>query len=686
MKISSRLLWVIFAIMLVVYPVSLNAQKYNKYGDSYNFRKGMEALDERDSKKAEDSFRKEIDEHPENGYAYLYLAHIQQHNEEYGKALSSVDNALKYIPKKDKEYKGACHYKRAGIYRALDKYDEAILDYTMAISYNPDDEDSFWERAQIYFEQEKYDLADADYRAMQKLDANSPLSFMGLGRNEVKRGNFQNAVDLYDHVVALYPEYESGYSFRAEAYMGLKRYMEAASDIVKALELDYDNKAFGLMIDIADSAFVQISTKLKAMAVTDANSAYWPYCLGVINEHVKKYNDAITNYLKASKLDEDAMTYSRISSCYEDMGEWASAIEYMDKAISLDPKDTDYVLYKANIYYEAGQIQTAIEVMDQYIELVPDYAGGYYRRGWFKDNIKDIDGAIEDYTTSITLDSDYPYAIMSRGNMYLLKGENELAKKDFEMVVQKDTIPEEGSCTMYALMHLGRNDEAIEWMNKMLESSEEEGVRYEAACLYSLMGDIEKSLYYLEESLKRGNKSYHHMMTDDDIDNIRNLDAFKALMEKYFPQEVEQESSNEALVEYAEKVVEVPFTRHGGVTQVKCSVNGLPLHFIFDTGAADVTISRVEATFMFKNEYLSSSDVIGKARYMDANGDISVGTVLNIKKITFGGLELENVRASVVESNNAPLLLGQSVLNRLGKIEIDYDRSVLKITTKERIQ
>lgn len=686
MKISSGLLWIVFAIMLIVCPVSLNAQKYNKYSDSYNFRKGMEALDERDSKKAEDSFRKEIDEHPENGYAYLYLAHIQQHNEEYGKALSSVDNALKYIPKKDKEYKGACHYKRAGIYRALDKYDEAILDYTMAISYNPDDEDSFWERAQIYFEQEKYDLADADYRAMQKLDANSPLSFMGLGRNEVKRGNFQNAVDLYDHVVALYPEYESGYSFRAEAYMGLKRYMEAASDIVKALELDYDNKAFGLMIDIADSAFVQISTKLKAMAVTDANSAYWPYCLGVINEHVKKYNDAITNYLKASKLDEDAMTYSRISSCYEDMGEWASAIEYMDKAISLDPKDTDYVLYKANIYYEAGQIQTAIEVMDQYIELVPDYAGGYYRRGWFKDNIKDIDGAIEDYTTSITLDSDYPYAIMSRGNMYLLKGENELAKKDFEMVVQKDTIPEEGSCTMYALMHLGRNDEAIEWMNKMLESSEEEGVRYEAACLYSLMGDIEKSLYYLEESLKRGNKSYHHMMTDDDIDNIRNLDAFKALMEKYFSQEVEQESSNEALVEYAEKVVEVPFTRHGGVTQVKCSVNGLPLHFIFDTGAADVTISRVEATFMFKNEYLSSSDVIGKARYMDANGDISVGTVLNIKKITFGGLELENVRASVVESNNAPLLLGQSVLNRLGKIEIDYDRSVLKITTKERIQ
>ena len=645
----------------------------------------MEALDERDSKKAEESFTKEIEEHPGNGYAYLYLAHIQLHNDEYGKALSSIDNAIKYIPKKDKEYKGACYYKRAGIYRALDKNEEAISDFTTAISYNPDDDDSFWERAQIYYEQEKYDLADADYKAMQKLDGNSPLPYMGLGRNEVARKNYQNAVDLYDNVVALYSEYASGYSFRAEAYMGLGKFMEAASDVVKALELDYDNKAFGLMIDVADSAFVQINTKLKAMAVTDANNAYWPYCLGVINEHTKRYQDAIANYLKASKLDEDAMTYGRISSCYEDMGDWASAIEYMDKAITLDPKDTDYILYKANIYYEAGQIETAISVMDQYIEAVPDYAAGYYRRGWYKDNIKDIDGAIEDYTTSITLDPDYPYAIMSRGNMYLLKGEKDLAKQDFEMVVQKDTIPEEGSCTMYALMHLGRNDEAIEWMNKMLDSSEEEGVCYEAACLYSLMGNTDKSLYYLEESLKRGNKSYHHIMTDDDVDNIRNLDAFKVLMEKYFPQEVKQEASDDTLVEYTEKVVEVPFTRHGGVTQVKCIVNGLPLHFIFDTGAADVTISRVEATFMFKNEYLSANDVIGKARYMDANGDISVGTVLNLKKITFGGLDLENVRASVVESNNAPLLLGQSVLNRLGKIEIDYDRSVLKITSKEKI-
>ena len=124
MKQSTSSLWIVFAIILIVYPVSLNAQKYNKYSDSYNFRKGMEALDKRESRKAEESFSREIEEHPENGYAYLYLAHLHFHNEAFGRALSSIDNAIKYIPKKDKEYKGACYYKRSGIYKYLEKFEE----------------------------------------------------------------------------------------------------------------------------------------------------------------------------------------------------------------------------------------------------------------------------------------------------------------------------------------------------------------------------------------------------------------------------------------------------------------------------------------------------------------------------------------------------------------------------------
>ena len=65
---------------------------------------------------------------------------------------------------------------------------------------------------------------------------------------------------------------------------------------------------------------------------------------------------------------------------------------------------------------------------------------------------------------------------------------------------------------------------------------------------------------------------------------------------------------------------------------------------------------------------------------MDANGNVSVGTLINLKNVHFGGLNLNNVRASVVRNQKAPLLLGQSVLGRLGKIEIDNKKSLIRIS------
>ena len=124
----------------------------------------------------------------------------------------------------------------------------------------------------------------------------------------------------------------------------------------------------------------------------------------------------------------------------------------------------------------------------------------------------------------------------------------------------------------------------------------------------------------------------------------------------------------------------MPFTKADGITKVKCEINGLPLHFIFDTGASDVSISMVEANFMLKNDYISPKDIIGNRAYSDANGELSVGTVINLKEVTFGGLVLKDVKASVVRNQKAPLLLGQTVLGRLGKIEIDNTNMKLKIT------
>ena len=117
----------------------------------------------------------------------------------------------------------------------------------------------------------------------------------------------------------------------------------------------------------------------------------------------------------------------------------------------------------------------------------------------------------------------------------------------------------------------------------------------------------------------------------------------------------------------------------GNTYLISCKVNGLPLDFIFDTGASSVTLSRKQATFMLKNGYLSKSDIIGTNAYQTATGDIAIGAVVKLKKIEINGLVLNNVEASIINSDSAPLLLGQSALSRLGKIQIDYQNSTLTI-------
>lgn len=109
-----------------------------------------------------------------------------------------------------------------------------------------------------------------------------------------------------------------------------------------------------------------------------------------------------------------------------------------------------------------------------------------------------------------------------------------------------------------------------------------------------------------------------------------------------------------------------------GVYEVPIEINGVKMHFIFDTGAGMVSISQTEVNFLYKQGALTDDDVLEKANFMDANGDISEVTIINLKSVKIGNKTLSNVQASVVHNMNAPLLLGQTVLENFGRVTIDY--------------
>lgn len=675
-----------FILSILVLCSSVMLADNIKRPDSYNYSRGVEAINNNNAEEALDYLNKEINEHPDNGYAFAWIALVRNYNEEFGRALTAANVAVKKIPSKDKEYKAFAYGTRAQVYLNLEDTIQALKDYSQAINIVPDDDRFYNQRAQVYYEQGKYDLADKDYLKMISLKEGDVMGYMGIGRNANAQKRYEDAIKQFDYVVKLEPNYSSAYSFRAESYIGLKKYNEAIDDVISALGIDRDQKAFYELQELADSAFEQTVAKLKVQKIKEPNEQSWDYDLGIVYERAAKYNKAIAYYKESLEKESNIITASRISSCYDDLGDYDKALEYCNQAIALDSVKTNYLYEKANILDNAGRTQEAIKTMSDYIANTPDEPAGYYQRGWFKNHSGDIEGALEDYTMAITLQPNVAYAYLNRGVLYRLKGENAKAESDFKQVVRLDSIPEDAECSFYAYYYLGQKDKAIEVLNTILDK-DKKGNCYDAACLYSVMGEKEKALSYLRQSLENGYRRFAHIKRDRDLNNIRNTEEFKVLMKEYEEkhlQEIAADADGDDSA-YELKVEEIPFTKEGGVCKVKCAINGLPLHFIFDTGAADVSISSVEATFMAKNDFLSSSDIIGKQNYQTADGNITEGTIINLKDVKLGSLHLNNIKASVVRNQAAPLLLGQSVLSKLGKIEIDNTKKVLRITHKQKI-
>lgn len=118
--------------------------------------------------------------------------------------------------------------------------------------------------------------------------------------------------------------------------------------------------------------------------------------------------------------------------------------------------------------------------------------------------------------------------------------------------------------------------------------------------------------------------------------------------------------------------------KENGVYLVPIEVNGLNLDFVFDTGASSISISLAEARVMARQGKITEDDILGQARFADAQGDVSVGMVIQLRTVKIGDIVLENVEATVVDNLQAPLLLGQTALAKFGKVTIDYDNDVIE--------
>lgn len=664
-----RLLIIILTLALISPLYAANNEK------SYWFQRAEEAYGKQDYGKCMQRCERGIRENPKDAYCWAVIAKVcsKQVFARYGRALEAADEALKYLPKKDTQWISFVHAIRGDVYFKVGELAQSAEAYERAIAIQPDKIEYIYALADVYRNLKRYEDAEQLLRRIVDKEPSEAYVQAILAANYLEMGDTLNAIRRVKLSLALQPE------TNAAAHNVLFRKAWAEGDVPKAaaeyVELLKAEEYFGAAFDtlsLHEFPFVIAAAKQYVDgAPTDAAR------LSVVAAIYYKYSHYADAYLwlkQATELDEEKE--SMLTVIDSELALWDEHDQIIMQTMK---KDSTLRVKLAQSYATRGDYDAAYR---QYMLLRNSNSTEeflYRELGRLLTNMQRYNEALAYMDTAIVMASEKSQAIMlfNRGEIYTRMNQPEKALQDY--MAARDAAEDEET-RVYIEALLGHTEPVQHYVDSVLQTNLFADSYLQLADLYAVMRDKEGILRMARLAFEHGkrvipqDRAYRITFIKDDPDWL----ALLAEIEQARLTDISYIRRQEQATVETAVVTQIPFEKKGGVNQVQCTINGLSLYFVFDTGASDVSISDVEANFMLRNGYLTEQDFMGKQNYVTATGEIHEGTIVNLREVRVGNILLTNIKASVVKNQYAPLLLGQSVFRRFGSLEVDNNASVIR--------
>jgi tetratricopeptide (TPR) repeat protein len=172
------------------------------------------------------------------------------------------------------------------------------------------------------------------------------------GVSYYESGEFEKAIEAYQHAIKLRPDLQEYYYHLGMAYSSLGRYKEAVEAYNNAIRIKPDYAA-----------------------------AY--YNLGHAHSNLDQYDKAIKVFKQAIQHDPNNVdTYLALGDAYSDSGEEEKAVATFEAAIRREPGNP-YTYYKLGLFYfPHGPHARAVDAFSQAIIRDPRHAEAYFHRSY----------------------------------------------------------------------------------------------------------------------------------------------------------------------------------------------------------------------------------------------------------------------------------------------------------------
>lgn len=223
--------------------------------------------------------------------------------------------------------------------------------------------DDIYNRATSLFSQGNFNEAINEYLKIQPQSADS---LIGIASSYQALENYPKAIEYFQKALIKEPNDTDTMYFLALAYSNMDDLVNAEKMIKKALNINKKdekvNELYDYIIETQKNQKLENAYELyenqnyeKAMAilsdviVKNPQTAHAYFYRGLIFDAQKKYQDAINNYLNAVKYTDDLnIAYYSIGVDYDYLQNYAQAINYYKKYLSTEPAEQEYIDFVKN--------------------------------------------------------------------------------------------------------------------------------------------------------------------------------------------------------------------------------------------------------------------------------------------------------------------------------------------------
>ena len=534
--------------------ITLLSMTYLLSAQGKNFDIAKKAYDANDYAKAMKYLNLDLKEHPKHaeGYCYKALVYTEQSNHEA--ALATVQIAFQCPA--TKEIVTYCYEVRAVVYLNSSSYEKAIDDFSTAITRDPTSPFLYTKRGDAYHFLKSFTKAENDYRMALQMDHGYTRALEGLGRVNFMLKRYDDSNKALNQLMSISPDNSFAWYCKGRIDYIQGKYNDAIKNEFHALQLDSaDTEYRRFFLFFSENNYPLSMSLLNNQIEKDPYCGMWYiirsrvlYKKGDFAAAITDFNQSV-EFLKETK-DEELLYF--LAQKYSSFGNYHQAIVYFDRSIKIDSTDAMNYAQRGDVKRLMGDYTGAVVDFTKAIALDPKEFWFYYRRGWIQDEfMKNPQAGFVDYNLAIKMDENCAYPYLHRALFYR-NGQKDTVKAnaDFNRILVLDTVvKEQGNCRQFAFMNLGKHLEAIDWMNKILADYPVDGNYYDAACMYAQMNMPSKSIENLKLAFEKGYVDFIHLSKDNDLDNVRNLPEFKALVKQWSNQST-QLQTNSAGVEW----------------------------------------------------------------------------------------------------------------------------------------